>query len=186
VRLVADNGDQLGIKSVQEALRLAEEGNVDLVEIAPLAVPPVCKLMDYGKFRYREQKKAHEAKLKQKQIQVKEIKFRPGTDEGDYKIKLGKLIQFLEEGDKAKVTLRFRGREMAHKEFGERLLQRVQKDLDAVGLVEQFPRLEGRQMVMVLAPKKKGVPPATKEKVAKPKPDKPKAPPKAVAKPAQA
>jgi translation initiation factor IF-3 len=120
--------------------------------------------MDYGKFRYREQKKAHEAKLKQKQIQVKEIKFRPGTDEGDYKIKLGKLMEFLEEGDKAKVTLRFRGREMAHKEFGERLLQRVQKDLDAVGLVEQFPRLEGRQMVMVLAPKKKGAPPAKAEK----------------------
>ena len=116
-----------------EALRLAEEQNVDLVEIAPLAVPPVCKLMDYGKFRYREQKKAHEAKLKQKQIQVKEIKFRPGTDEGDYKIKLGKLIQFLEEGDKAKVTLRFRGREMAHQEFGVRLLERVRKDLDAVG-----------------------------------------------------
>jgi translation initiation factor IF-3 len=155
VRLVADNGDQLGIKTVVEALRLAEEQNVDLVEIAPLAVPPVCKLMDYGKFRYREQKKAHEAKLKQKQIQVKEIKFRPGTDEGDYKIKLGKLTQFLEEGDKAKVTLRFRGREMAHKEFGERLLERVKKDLDAVGLVEQFPKLEGRQMVMVLGPKKK-------------------------------
>jgi translation initiation factor IF-3 len=129
---------------------------VDLVEIAPLANPPVCKLMDYGKFRYREQKKAHEAKLKQKQIQVKEIKFRPGTDEGDYKIKLNKLTQFLEEGDKAKVTLRFRGREMAHKEFGERLLERVRKDLDAVGVVEQFPKLEGRQMVMVLAPKKKG------------------------------
>jgi len=189
VRLVAENGDQLGIKSVHEALRLAEEANVDLVEIAPLAVPPVCKLMDYGKFRYREQKKAHEAKLKQKQIQVKEIKFRPGTDEGDYKIKLGKLVQFLEEGDKAKVTLRFRGREMAHKEFGERLLQRVQKDLDAVGMVEQFPRLEGRQMVMVLAPKKKGVPPAAKEKVAtpkpdKPKPDKPKPAPKVAAKPA--
>jgi translation initiation factor IF-3 len=164
VRLVAENGDQLGIKTVVEALRLAEEQNVDLVEIAPLAVPPVCKLMDYGKFRYREQKKEHEAKRKQKQIQVKEIKFRPGTDEGDYKIKLGKLIQFLEEGDKAKVTLRFRGREMAHKEFGERLLQRVQKDLDAVGLVEQFPRLEGRQMVMVLAPKKKGAPvPKAKE-----------------------
>jgi len=114
--------------------------------------------MDYGKFRYREQKKAHEAKLKQKQIQVKEIKFRPGTDEGDYKIKLGKLTQFLEEGDKAKVTLRFRGREMAHKEFGERLLERVRKDLDAVGVVEQFPKLEGRQMVMVLAPKKKATP----------------------------
>ena len=155
---MAENGDQLGIKTVVEALRLAEEQNVDLVEIAPLAVPPVCKLMDYGKFRYREQKKAHEAKLKQKQIQVKEIKFRPGTDEGDYKIKLGKLIAFLEEGDKAKVTLRFRGREMAHKEFGERLLDRVKKDLDEVGLVEQFPKLEGRQMVMVLAPKKKVVP----------------------------
>jgi len=163
VRLVAENGDQLGIKSVMEALRLAEEANVDLVEIAPLANPPVCKLMDYGKFRYREQKKAHEAKLKQKQIQVKEIKFRPGTDEGDYKIKLQKLIEFLEQGDKAKVTLRFRGREMAHKEFGERLLERVKKDLDAVGLVEQFPKLEGRQMVMVLAPKKKG-PPEKKEK----------------------
>ena len=182
---MAENGDQLGIKPVLEALRLAEEQNVDLVEIAPLANPPVCKLMDYGKFRYREQKKAHEAKLKQKQIQVKEIKFRPGTDEGDYKIKLGKLVQFLDEGDKAKVTLRFRGREMAHKEFGERLLERVRKDLDAVGLVEQFPRLEGKQMVMVLAPKKKGVAPSTKPKVAKEKPDRPKASPaKAVAKPA--
>jgi translation initiation factor IF-3 len=137
---------------------MAEEQNVDLVEIAPLAVPPVCKLMDYGKFRYREQKKAHEAKLKQKQIQVKEIKFRPGTDEGDYKIKVGKLIQFLEEGDKAKVTLRFRGREMAHQEFGVRLLERVRKDLEPHAIVEQFPRLEGRQMVMVLAPRKKAVP----------------------------
>jgi translation initiation factor IF-3 len=163
---------------------------VDLVEIAPLAVPPVCKLMDYGKFRYREQKKAHEAKLKQKQIQVKEIKFRPGTDEGDYKIKLGKLIQFLEEGDKAKVTLRFRGREMAHQEFGVRLLERVKADLQAVGLVEQFPKLEGRQMVMVLAPKKKGVPPKAK---AKPKaskeasePKEPKAKKEAAAKPAAA
>jgi len=162
---------------------MAEEQNVDLVEIAPLAVPPVCKLMDYGKFRYREQKKAHEAKLKQKQIQVKEIKFRPGTDEGDYKIKLGKLIQFLEEGDKAKVTLRFRGREMAHKEFGERLLERVKKDLDAVGLVEQFPRLEGRQMVMVLAPKKKAPPVKAK---AKPKAEGKSESKKAVAKPAAA
>ena len=151
---------------------MAEERNVDLVEIAPMAQPPVCKLMDYGKFRYREQKKAHEAKLKQKQIQVKEIKFRPGTDEGDYKIKLGKLIQFLEDGDKAKVTLRFRGREMAHQEFGVRLLERVKADLDAVGIVEQFPKLEGRQMVMVLAPKKKGVPakskPAPKKDAVKP------------------
>jgi translation initiation factor IF-3 len=158
LRLVAENGDQLGIVAVGDALRMAEEQNVDLVEIAPLAVPPVCKLMDYGKFRYREQKKAHEAKLKQKQIQVKEIKFRPGTDEGDYKFKVGKLIQFLEEGDKAKVTLRFRGREMAHQEFGVRLLERVRKDLEVHAIIEQFPRLEGRQMVMVLAPKKKVVP----------------------------
>ena len=173
MRLVAGNGDQLGIKSVSEALRLAEEANVDLVEIAPLADPPVCKLMDYGKFRFREQKKAHEAKLKQKQIQVKEIKFRPGTDEGDYKIKLGKLIQFLDEGDKAKVTLRFRGREMAHKEFGERLLERVRKDLDPVGVVEQFPKLEGRQMVMVLAPKKKAPPGGKPEPRPKSEPKKP-------------
>ncbi len=183
MRLVAENGDQLGIVSVSDALRKAEEANVDLVEIAPLAVPPVCKLMDYGKFRYREQKKAHEAKLKQKQIQVKEIKFRPGTDEGDYKIKLGKLTQFLEEGDKAKVTLRFRGREMAHREFGERLLERVRKDLDLIGVVEQFPRLEGRQMVMVLAPKKKAEP-VKKEKEVKPTPEKPKPSPRAAAKPA--
>src|SRR5258708_30533032 len=110
---------------------MAEEQNVDLVEIAPLAVPPVCKLMDYGKFRYREQKKAHEAKLKQKQIQVKEIKFRPGTDEGDYKIKLGKLIAFLEEGDKAKETLRFRSRDMAHQEFCVQMLERASKAIDA-------------------------------------------------------
>ena len=155
---MAENGDQLGIVAVGDALKMAEEQNVDLVEIAPLAVPPVCKLMDYGKFRYREQKKAHEAKLKQKQIQVKEIKFRPSTDEGDYKIKVGKLVQFLEDGDKANVTLRFRGREMAHQEFGVRLLERVRKDLEPVAIVEQFPRLEGRQMVMVLAPKKKVVP----------------------------
>jgi len=172
LRLVAENGDQLGIVAVGDALRMAEEQNVDLVEIAPLAVPPVCKLMDYGKFRYREQKKAHEAKLKQKQIQVKEIKFRPGTDEGDYKIKVGKLIQFLEEGDKAKVTLRFRGREMAHQEFGVRLLERVRKDLEVHAIIEQFPRLEGRQMVMVLAPKKKVVPVKGPKKAAAEKTDK--------------
>jgi translation initiation factor IF-3 len=186
VRLVADSGEQLGIVPVAQALKMAEEQNVDLVEIAPLARPPVCKLMDYGKFRYREQKKAHEAKLKQKQIQVKEIKFRPGTDDGDYAVKLGKLIAFLEEGDKTKVTLRFRGREMAHQEFGLRILERVKADLEPYGLVEQFPKLEGRQMVMVLAPKKK--PPPTgkaKAKVAKPAGDKPKpAPAKAEAKPA--
>jgi translation initiation factor IF-3 len=155
VRLVAEDGEQLGIVPVADALRAAEEQDVDLVEIAPLANPPVCKLMDYGKFRYREQKKAHEAKLKQKQIQIKEIKFRPRTDEGDYKIKLNKLIEFLEEGDKAKVTLRFRGREMAHQEFGKRVLERVKADLEEIGVVEQFPKMEGRQMVMVIAPKKK-------------------------------
>ncbi len=191
MRLVGEQGEQLGIVVTADALRMAEEQNVDLVEIAPLAVPPVCKLMDFGKFRYREQKKAHEAKLKQKQIQVKEIKFRPGTDEGDYKIKLGKLVQFLEEGDKAKVTLRFRGREMAHQEFGVRLLERVKADLEGVGLVEQFPRLEGRQMVMVLAPKKKGVPPKAKPKAAKEGKEgkeakEPKAKKEAAAKPAAA
>ncbi len=166
--MVSEEGEQLGIVPIAEALRMAEERNVDLVEIAPLANPPVCKLMDYGKFRYREQKKAHEAKLKQKQIQVKEIKFRPGTDEGDYRIKVAKLVQFLESGDKAKVTLRFRGREVAHQEFGMRLLERVKKDLEPYGNVEQFPKLEGRQLVMVLAPKKraqaaKSRPPGGKE-----------------------
>jgi len=155
IRLVGEQGEQLGIVPISEALRLAEEQEVDLVEIAPLAVPPVCKLMDFGKFKYREQKKAHEAKLKQKQIQVKEVKFRPGTDEGDYRIKLRNLTRFLEEGDKAKVTLRFRGRELAHQEFGVRLLERIRTDLEPVGVVEQFPRMEGRQMVMVLSAKKK-------------------------------
>ena len=135
---------------------MAEEAELDLVEIAPQAVPPVCRIMDYGKYKYRESKKRHEAKLKQKQIVVKEIKFRPGTDEGDYKIKLRNLVRFLEEGDKTKVTLRFRGREMAHQEIGFRLLERVRGDLDAHGVVEQFPKMEGRQLVMVLSPKKVG------------------------------
>ena len=134
---------------------MAEEIDIDLVEIAPTAKPPVCRLMDYGKFKYRESKKAHEAKLKQKQIQVKEVKFRPGTDEGDYKIKVRNLTRFLTEGDKAKVTLRFRGREMAHQELGMQLLKRVEADLREVGMVEQFPKLEGRQMVMIIGPKKK-------------------------------
>jgi translation initiation factor IF-3 len=166
VRLVGDEGEQLGIVAVADAIRMAEEKDVDLVEIAPLANPPVCKLMDYGKFRYREQKKAHEAKLKQKQIQVKEIKFRPRTDEGDYKIKLHKLSEFLEEGDKVKVTLRFRGREMAHQEFGLRVLERVKADLEQLGVVEQFPKMEGRQMVMVIAPKKKVIPVKAPKKAA--------------------
>ena len=154
VRLIGANGEQVGIVPVAQALKMAEEAEVDLVEIAPLAKPPVCKLMDYGKFKYREAKKAHEAKLKQKQIHVKEVKFRPGTDEGDYKIKLRNLIKFLEEGDKAKVTLRYRGREMAHQEFGVRLIERVKQDLDPYAVVEQFPKMEGRQLIMVLAPKK--------------------------------
>ena len=152
--MIGVNGEQVGIVPTAQALKMAEEAEVDLVEIAPLAKPPVCKLMDYGKFKYREAKKAHEAKLKQKQIQVKEIKFRPGTDEGDYQIKLRNLIRFLEEGDKAKVTLRFRGREMAHQEFGVRLIERVKQDLDPFAVVEQFPKMEGRQLIMVLAPKK--------------------------------
>jgi translation initiation factor IF-3 len=134
---------------------MAEEAGVDLVEIAPLATPPVCRIMDYGKFKYQESKKQHEAKLKQKQIQVKEIKFRPGTDEGDYQIKLRSLVKFLLEGDKTKITLRFRGREMAHQEFGFRLLERVKKDLEEYGTVEQFPKMEGRQLIMVIAPTKK-------------------------------
>ena len=133
---------------------MAEEAEVDLVEIAPQAVPPVCRLMDYGKFKYRESKKRHEAKLKQKQIQVKEVKFRPATDEGDYQVKLRNLLRFLQDGDKAKITLRFRGRELAHQEFGVALLKRVEADLAEVGSVEQFPKMEGRQMVMVIAPKK--------------------------------
>jgi len=171
---VGQEGEQLGIVPVREALRLAEEQDVDLVEIAPLAEPPVCKLMDYGKFKYREQKKAHEAKLKQKQIQVKEVKFRPRTEEGDYRIKLRNLIRFLEEGDKTKVTLRFRGREMAHQEFGMRLLERVKADLEEHGTVEQWPKLEGRQMVMVLAPKKTVTKPAAKKAAKEKAPKAPK------------
>ena len=157
VRLVGEEGEQLGIMSSRQALSLAEEAGIDLVEIAPLAKPPVCRLMDFGKFKYQEAKRAAEAKSKQKQIQVKEVKFRPGTDEGDYQIKLRNLSRFLQEGDKAKVTLRFRGREMAHQEFGIRLLERVKADLEAVAVVEQFPKLEGRQLIMVLAPSKKKV-----------------------------
>nr|WP_081618571.1 translation initiation factor IF-3 [Methyloversatilis universalis] len=155
IRLVGDEGEQLGIMSSRQALAMAEEAGLDLVEIAPLAKPPVCRLMDFGKFKYQEAKRAAEAKSKQKQIQVKEVKFRPGTDEGDYQIKLRNLNRFLLDGDKAKVTLRFRGREMAHQEFGMRLLERVKSDLEAVAVVEQFPKLEGRQLIMVLAPQKK-------------------------------
>ncbi len=170
VRLVGVEGEQLGIFKIADALRQAEETGVDLVEIAPTATPPVCRLMDYGKFKYRESKRQHEAKVKQKQIQVKEVKFRPGTDDGDYAIKVRNLIRFLSEGDKTKVTLRFRGREMTHQELGYNLLKRVEADLAPYGQVEQFPKMEGRQMVMVLAPKKKLEPgKETKEpKVSKP------------------
>ncbi|MEW5789608.1 MAG: translation initiation factor IF-3 [Pseudomonadota bacterium] len=155
IRLIGVEGEQLGIVPLREALAKADEAELDLVEIAPQAQPPVCRIMDYGKFKYQESKRQHEAKLKQKQIQVKEVKFRPGTDENDYQVKLRSLVRFLGEGDKAKVTLRFRGREMAHQEFGLELLKRVENDLVELGVVEQFPKLEGRQMIMVLAPKKK-------------------------------
>ena len=141
--------------SIRAALQIAEDVGVDLVEIAPMANPPVCRVMDYGKLKYKEQKRAHEAKLKQKQVQVKEIKLRPGTDENDYQIKLRNMMRFLEEEDKVKVTLRFRGREMAHQEFGMRKLERIKADLDAVGQVEQMPKMEGRQMIMVIGPAKK-------------------------------
>jgi translation initiation factor IF-3 len=153
--LIGVEGEQIGVVRTPDALRMAEEADVDLVEIAPTAEPPVCRLMDYGKFKYQEQKKAHEARLKQKVIEVKEIKFRPATDDHDYATKIRKLREFLEEGDKAKVTLRFRGREMAHQDLGVKLLDRVRADLDELGQVEAFPRLEGRQMVMIVAPRKK-------------------------------
>ncbi|MDF0604096.1 translation initiation factor IF-3 [Neisseriaceae bacterium TC5R-5] len=155
VRLVGKEGEQIGVVSLREAIALAEEADVDLVEISPTAQPPVCKLMDYGKYKYEMSKKRHEAKQKQKQVQIKEIKFRPGTDDGDYNVKLRNLVRFLTDGDKAKITLRFRGREMAHQNIGLELLKRVEADLAEIAVVEQFPKLEGRQMVMMIAPKKK-------------------------------
>lgn len=141
--------------TVQEALRIAEEREVDLVEISPTATPPVCRLMDYGKYKYQQSKKKHKAKLQQKQVQIKEVKFRPSTDAGDYQIKLRNLERFLEEGNKVKVTLRFRGREIAHQEFGLALLKKIEQDLLETGVIEYFPKMEGRQMIMVVAPKKK-------------------------------
>ncbi len=168
--MIGAQGEQVGIVSIANANAQAEAAELDLVEIAPMANPPVCRIMDYGKFKYRESKKRHEAKLKQKQITVKEVKFRPGTDEGDYQIKMRNLTRFLEEGDKCKVTLRFRGREMAHQEFGYRLIERVRNELDPLSTVEQFPKMEGRQMVMVLAPKKAKVAAAAPAKKAAEKP----------------
>jgi translation initiation factor IF-3 len=153
--VIGPDGDQLGIMPIQEALQSAESASLDLVEVAPNSDPPVCRVMDYGKFVFEQNKKAQSAKRKQKQTQIKEVKFRPGTEEGDYQVKLRNLVRFLSHGDKTKVTLRFRGREMAHQELGTQLLRRVQKDLEEYGTVEQFPQLEGRQMVMVIAPRKR-------------------------------
>jgi len=154
VRLIASNGDHVGVVDTSKALELAKEEELDLVEIVPNQTPPVCRIMDYGKFKFENQKKAHAAKKKQKQTQVKEIKFRPNTEEADYQVKLKSLIKFLSGGDKAKITMRFRGREIAHQVIGREFLDRVQKDLDDYGVVEQIPSFEGRQMVMVIAPKK--------------------------------
>ena len=155
VRLSGPDNEPLGIVSLADALRMAGEIDVDLVEIAATAVPPVCRLMDYGKFKYQEQKKAAEAKSKQKVIEVKEIKFRPGTDDGDYNIKMRNIKRFLDDGDKCKITLRFRGREITHQEIGMALLQRIRDDLADLIVVEQFPKLEGRQMIMMIAPGKR-------------------------------
>ena len=155
VRLVDQDGKQVGIVSLDDALKSAEQAGLDLVEIAPEAEPVVCKIMDFGKYLFEAKKQKSASKKKQKIIQVKEIKFRPGTEEGDYQVKLRNLIRFLEHGDKAKVTLRFRGREMAHQEIGIELLKRIEADLEPYGSVEQFPKMEGRQLTMVIAPKKK-------------------------------
>ncbi|MAC67318.1 MAG: translation initiation factor IF-3 [Proteobacteria bacterium] len=154
VRLLGVDNESLGVVSISEAQKLAEQAAVDLVEIAPQADPVVCRLMDFGKFRYQRQKKAHDAKLKQKTIQLKEVKFRPSTEENDYQVKVRNVIRFLAEGDKAKITMRFKGREIAHQEFGMQMLERIKEDLSDYGVIEQMPKLEGRQMVMVLAPKK--------------------------------
>ena len=154
MRVIGSDGEQAGVMGLAAAIDLASDEGLDLVEVSPMADPPVCRIMDFGKYLFEQNKKHQSAKRKQKQVHVKEIKFRPGTDEGDYQIKLRKLVEFLEQGDKTKVTLRFRGREMAHKELGAKLLSRVRDDLEEYGSVEQMPQMEGRQMVMVIAPKK--------------------------------
>lgn len=155
MRLIGADGNQVGVVNTREALEMAHEAGLDLVEIVPTSEPPVCRLMDFGRFLFDQKKKKNEAKKKQKQVQIKEVKFRPGTDEGDYQVKLRSLTRFLNDGDKAKVTMRFRGREHAHRELGLELLKRVENDLAALSIVEQQPQMEGRQMVMVLGPKKK-------------------------------
>jgi translation initiation factor IF-3 len=153
VRLVKEDGTMVGVKPTREALQMAADAGLDLVEVSPNADPPVCKILDFGKYKYQEQKKKNEARKKQKVIEVKEIKLRPTTDEHDYEVKMRSVTRFLEEGDKVKVTLRFRGREMVHQELGAQVLERVRAEFDAKAKVEQFPRLEGKQMVMILAPK---------------------------------
>jgi translation initiation factor IF-3 len=155
VRVIDANGGQAGVMTRNEALQMAIAADLDLVEVSPTAEPPVCRIMDFGKFLFEQNKKAHSAKRKQKQIHIKEVKFRPGTEEADYQVKLRNLTRFLTEGDKAKVTLRFRGREMVHQDIGRKLLDRVQHDLAQCGVVEQQPLMEGKQMVMMFAPKKK-------------------------------
>jgi translation initiation factor IF-3 len=155
VRLIGADGEQVGIVNIDAALEKATAATLDLVEISPDSNPPVCRLMDYGKFLFDKKKEKQAAKKKQKQVQVKEVKFRPGTDEGDYRVKLRNLVRFLEEGDRAKITMRFRGREHAHRELGLDLLRRIEGDLSEYASVEQQPLMEGRQMVMMLAPKKK-------------------------------
>lgn len=154
VRLLGADGTQRGIVSLEEAMAEAKSATMDLVEIQPNAEPPVCRVMDHGKYVFEQKKQKQEQRKKQKQVQVKEMKFRPGTDVGDYKIKLKKVTEFLEGGDKAKITMRFRGREHAHRELGLELLQKIESDLDELAQIEQRPIMEGRQMVMVLAPKK--------------------------------
>ena len=154
MRVIDSEGEQAGVMGITAAIELAKDVGLDLVEVSPMADPPVCRIMDFGKYLFEQNKKNQSAKRKQKQVHIKEIKFRPGTDEGDYQIKLRKLIEFLEDGDKTKITLRFRGREMAHKELGAQLLARVRDDLEEYGTVEQMPQMEGRQMIQVIAPKK--------------------------------
>ena len=155
IRLIAEDGEQLGIMAIAEAQSMADEANVDLVELVPDAAPPVCRLMDYGKFKFQQKKKLHDQRKKQRQVQIKEIKFRPGTEEGDYQVKMRKMTEFIEVGDRVKVTVRFRGREMAHMELGTQLLQRVEKDAEEFATVDQYPQSEGRQMTMLLVPKKR-------------------------------
>jgi translation initiation factor IF-3 len=155
VRLIAEDGEQKGILTLEEAKQLAEAAKLDLVELVPDAEPPVCRLMDYGKFRFQQKKKLHDQRKKQRQVQIKEIKFRPGTEEGDYQVKLRKLSEFIEIGDRCKVTVRFRGREMAHMELGTQLLKRVEDDMKEFTTVDQYPQSEGRQMTMLLVPKKR-------------------------------